>query len=192
MIKGILIGFLLAVAVIAGGLYYYFSSGMAPAAVSDPMMPFEKKMANMALDAHIEKQHIGESPVPADEPNLIEGARIYKMECAECHGLPGSPSDDKTRMFPVPTQMFEGKGVTDDPPSETYWKAANGIRLSGMPSFKTKLTQTQLWQVTELVAHANELPASVKAILVPGDSPGATDTHPQAATPAGKPAGRRH
>jgi len=66
--------------------------------------------------------------------------------------------------------LFRGRGVTDDPPSEIYWKAANGIRLSGMPSFKTKLTDTQLWQVSELLAHANEIPESVKQGLIP-DSP---------------------
>jgi thiosulfate dehydrogenase len=56
--------------------------------------------------------------------------------------------------------------VTDDPASESYWKAANGIRLSGMPSFKDKLTNTQLWQVSQLVAHANEIPESVRKVLV--------------------------
>jgi len=181
MIKGIVVGLVLAIVVVAGGLYYYFASGRAPAAVSDPMMPFEKKLANMALDAHIEKQHLGESPIPADEPNLLEGARIYNMNCADCHGLPGHTSDDVNTMFPRPTQMFEGKGVTDDPPSESYWKAANGIRLSGMPAFKSKLSQTQLWQVAELVAHANQLPDSVKKILVPSDQ----DSNPESAVPKG-------
>jgi thiosulfate dehydrogenase len=57
--------------------------------------------------------------------------------------------------------------VTDDPASETYWKAANGIRLSGMPSFKTKLSDTQLWQVSQLLAHANEIPEAVKRVLIP-------------------------
>jgi hypothetical protein len=70
-----------------------------------------------------------------------------------------------TTMFPKPPQLFRGKGVTDDAASETYRKAANGIRLSGMPSFKTKLTDTQLWQVSELLAHANEIPESVKLVL---------------------------
>jgi hypothetical protein len=78
-------------------------------------------------------------------------------------------------MFPKPPQLFRGKGVTDDPASETYWKAANGIRLSGMPSFKTKLSDTQLWQVSQLLAHANEVPESVKRVLIP-DSPGAVLT----------------
>jgi hypothetical protein len=39
-------------------------------------------------------------------------------------------------MFPRPRALFEGKLVTDDPVSESYWKVANGIRLSGTPSFK--------------------------------------------------------
>jgi mono/diheme cytochrome c family protein len=140
---------------------------MAPVATADPMMPFERKMANMALDAHIEKQHVGESPVPADEPNLLAGAETYKKECATCHGLPNHPVDYVNMMFPKPTQLFKDKGVTDDPPSDSYWKAANGIRLFGMPSFKDKLTNTQIWQVSQLVAHANELPASVERVLVP-------------------------
>ncbi len=68
MIKGMVIGFVLGVLAFVGAGYYYFASGMAPVAVSDPLMPFERKMANMALDAHIEKQHIGQPPIPADDP----------------------------------------------------------------------------------------------------------------------------
>ena len=183
MIKGIVVGFILAVIVLAGGAYYYFASGMAPVATADPMMPFERKMANMALNAHIEKQHVGESPVPADEPNLLAGADVYKKECAMCHGLPGHPVDYVNMMFPKPTQLFKGKGVTDDPASESYWKAANGIRLSGMPAFKSKLTDTQLWQVSQLVAYASEIPESVKKVLVPDIPASATPLIP---APAGK------
>jgi mono/diheme cytochrome c family protein len=167
MLKGVVIGFILALIVLTGGVYFYFASGMAPAAAGDPMMPFERKMAGMALNAHIEKQNVGESPVPADEPNLLAGADTYKKECAVCHGLPDHPAEYVTMMFPKPTQLFKGKGVSDDPASESYWKGANGIRLSGMPAFKDKLTTTQLWQVSQLVAHSNELPASVKNALSP-------------------------
>ena len=167
MIKGIAIGFILAIAISAGSVFLYFSAGLAPVATADPPMPFEKKLANMALDAHIEKQRIPASPVQADEANFLAGATVYKRQCALCHGLPGqSPIDYATTMFPKPPQLFRGKGVTDDPASETFWKAANGIRLSGMPSFKTQLTNTQLWQVSELLAHANEIPDSVKKVLI--------------------------
>ena len=152
----------------AGSLLYYFASGIAPVATTDPPMPFERKFASMALDAHIEKQHIPQSPVPPDEPNFLAGANVYKQHCAACHGLPAQPPTDyASTMYPKPPQLFRGKGVTDDPASESYWKAANGIRLTGMPAFKTKLTDTELWQVSQLVAHANEISESVKRGLVP-------------------------
>ncbi len=166
MLKGIALGFILAVLLSAGAAYFYFASGMAPVATADPMMPFERKMANMALDAQIQKQHVGDFPIPADEPNLLAGADTYRQECATCHGLPDHPVDYVSMMFPKPTQLFKGKGVTDDPASESYWKATNGIRLPGMPSFKDKLTNMQLWQVSQLVAHANDLPASVRKVLM--------------------------
>ncbi len=185
MLKGMVIGFILGILVLAGGGFYYFATGMAPVATADPPMPFEKKLANMSLDAHIEKQHVGESPVPADETNFIAGAKLYKDHCAACHGFPNQPptSYDST-MFPKPTQLFRGKGVTDDPPSETYWKATNGIRLSGMPAFKTTLTDTQLWQVSQLVAHANQISEPVKKILVPDFPPPASPAQAPTAKPA--------
>jgi thiosulfate dehydrogenase len=184
MIKGIVIGFILAIAISVGCVFLYFSAGLAPVATADAPMPFEKKLANMALDAHIEKQHIPPPPVSADEANFLIGATVYKQHCALCHGLPGqSPIDDATTMFPKPPQLFRGTGVTDDPASETYWKAANGIRLSGMPSFKNKLTDTQLWQVSQLLAHANEIPDSVKRVLIPDSPP----SIPAAALPGNRP-----
>jgi len=176
-----LAGFIVGILAVLGGAYYYFASGMAPVAVADPMMPFESKMADLALDAHIEHQHIGEPPVQANEQNFLAGADVYKQNCAYCHGLPGKPPTDyATSMFPKPTQLFRGKGVTDDPPAESYWKAQNGIRLSGMPAFKDKLTDTQLWQVSQLVAHANEIPESVKKELTTENPPAAAAPPPVA------------
>jgi thiosulfate dehydrogenase len=179
-IKGIVMGFVLGIAAVVGGLFCYFAAGLAPAATADAPMPFEKKLADMSLEAHIEKQHTVQSPVSLDEATFLAGARVYKRHCAICHGLPGQmPSDYATTMYPKPTQLFLGKGVTDDPASESYWKAANGIRLSGMPSFKNKLNGTQLWQVSQLVAHANEISETVKSILVSAsDAPATTFAPP--------------
>jgi mono/diheme cytochrome c family protein len=68
-------------------------------------------------------------------------------------------------MFPKPPRLFKGHGVTDDPPGETYWKAANGIRLTGMPAYSGSLSDTQLWQVSLMLAKADKLPAAASASL---------------------------
>ncbi|MFZ0635138.1 MAG: cytochrome c [Candidatus Acidiferrales bacterium] len=172
MFKGLLAGFILAMLAIGGGVWFYFSTGRAPVAVTDPDMPFEKTLAHAALNARIDKQTPQPSLVPADEANLLAGAEVYRQNCAVCHGLPGQPPTNiAASMYPKPPQLFHGVGVTDDPAFESYWKAANGIRLSGMPGFRGKLTETQLWQVGQLVANADKIPDSVKKALAPDAPP---------------------
>ena len=55
--------------------------------------------------------------------------------------------------------------MTDDPEGETFWKVTHGIRLSGMPGFKSALSDTERWQLTSLVAHADRLSPEVQAEL---------------------------
>jgi len=187
MVKGIVVGILLGVLLIACGVYFYFSTGRAPVATADPPMPLEKKFAHMALNARIAKEKTPESPVVADEKGFLSGAEVYKHNCAVCHGLPDQPKTAIAQgMYPPPPQLFHGTGVSDDPASETYWKAENGIRLTGMPGFKGRLTETQIWEVSVLLANSDKIPASVKAALAAAAAPTATETAPASSTPAPK------
>jgi mono/diheme cytochrome c family protein len=148
------------------GVYFYFVTGRAPVATSAGAMPFEKMLARKALHARMEKELPKDVPLQWDETNLTAGAGIYKQNCAVCHGLPGASETAIAKgMYPHPPQLFHGKGVTDDPPGETYWKVAGGIRLTGMPSFKGSLSETEMWQVSLLLANADKLPAAVNKLL---------------------------
>jgi thiosulfate dehydrogenase len=164
--KKFLSGLILGVCLVPALAYLYIRLGYAPVATSAPPLPLERSLAHMALQARIAKEAPAEVPVPASEANLVAGAKIYRQDCALCHGLSGQPPSDIARgMFPRVPQLFRGKGVTDDPVGETYWKATYGIRLSGMPAFMGTLTNEQLWQVSLLLANADKLPASAKQAL---------------------------
>jgi mono/diheme cytochrome c family protein len=168
---GLIAGVVLAVLLIVLGAYIYFAQGFAPVATSSAPMPFEKKLADIALAARMKKEASQNAPIAPTEPNLQAGAAFYSEQCAVCHGLPGAAETAIARgMFPKPPQLFKGKGVTDDPPVETHWKVANGIRLTGMPGFQGTSKDEQLWQVSLLLAHADNLPPSVKNTLTPKDS----------------------
>jgi thiosulfate dehydrogenase len=161
-----LVGLIVGVLLIPVGLYFYFAGGYAPVATSASPMPFEAMLAKKALHARMKKETLPKAAIEPTEANLMEGLGVYKQHCAVCHGLPGEAKTAIAEgMFPRPPQLFHGKGVTDDPVEETYWLAANGIRLSGMPGFTKTLSEKQLWQVSFLLAKANELPASVKSEL---------------------------
>lgn len=169
-----LLGLVIGLVLLPFIVYFYFSSGIAPVAVTAPPMPFEKMFANMALHARMDKEMPKTVPIPADEANLAAGAQLYKDHCAVCHGLPGAPNTAIAKgMFPKPPKLMEGKGVTDDPPGESYWKVAGGIRMTGMPGFSTSLSTTQMWQVSLLVANADKLSQSVKDSLMSVTLPGA-------------------
>ena len=162
----LVLGMVLGVAGVVLGGYCYFVTGRAPVATSAPPMPFEKQLAHGALNARIEREMPKTIPLEPNEGTLAAGALVYREHCAVCHGLPEQKETMiAAGMFPHPPKLMEGKGVTDDEPGESYWKVANGIRLTGMPGFRPRLSETQMWQVSLLVANADKLPKSVHDVL---------------------------
>ena len=164
--KTFLAGLIFGVIAVPLAVYFYFASGNAPVATSAEAMPFEKLLARKAMHARMEKELPKTVPIQGDEGNLAAGAKIYRDDCAVCHGLPGQPKTAiAAGMYPKPPKLMDGKGVTDDEPGESYWKITNGIRLTGMPGFHESLTETQMWQVSLLVAQADKLPKAVMDTL---------------------------
>jgi thiosulfate dehydrogenase len=167
MFKAFVLGIVLGLLLVAGIVYWYFASGHAPVAVTAPEMPMERRMARMALHAYMDKLPHPAPAVAADEPNMLAGAQVYKENCAVCHSTPGGEKSAIAQgMFPSPPHLFRGMGVTDDEPWESYWKVENGIRMTGMPGFKGRLSETQIWQVVVLVKNADKISDAAKATLV--------------------------
>ena len=160
------VGFLIGILVLPVFGYMYFRFGYAPVATSSSPMPFEKTLAHIALNARIVKEAPKMVPIPVSAENYLAGAKLYRTNCAVCHGLPGLPAEPTSKgMFPRPPQLFKNKGVTDDPAGETYWKVANGIRLTGMPAYTDSMSKDDMWRVSILLANADKLPSDARALL---------------------------
>jgi len=167
--KIFLLGLVLGIMLLSTSIWAYFLSGSAPVATDARPMPMEKYLAKKALHAVLDREMPKTVPLETTEANFLAGAHIYKDDCAVCHGLPGrSVTAIAHGMFPKPPELLHGKGVTDDTPGETYWKVMNGIRLTGMPGFRGSLSETQAWQVSIMLAQADNLPESVKVFLATG------------------------
>jgi mono/diheme cytochrome c family protein len=162
----ILIGLLIGVVILPVIGFLYFRFGFAPVATAASPMPFEKSLAHWALNARVEKEAPKTVPIQVSDENYVAGAKVYRSNCAVCHGLPGQPQSAIAKgMFPVPPHLFKGHGVTDDPPGETYWKIKNGIRLTGMPAYVGNLSETEMWQASLLLAYADKLPEQARNML---------------------------
>ena len=83
--KAFVAGVMVTIVCILGGMYAYFAGGYAPVATASSPMPFEKKLANLALHARLEKEMPGTPPIEANEANYLAGAHEYLINCAVCH-----------------------------------------------------------------------------------------------------------
>ncbi len=166
--KRLVIGVVIGVVAVLVGEYLFMTQGGMPVATRGNPLPLEQFMANRALHVAMARSVNDPSPLPADEPNLLAGAKVYQNNCAVCHGLrdPASRTSIARGMYPHPPQLLQpDQGVTDDPVGETHWKVKNGIRLTGMPGFDGSLSEDELWQVSLFLAKADQLPPAVQQAL---------------------------
>lgn len=132
---------------LVGFIAVYF--GLVPANADGQLLPMERKVAQMSLNATIARE-APKPPYPysSSPAAIVAGAKIYMQYCADCHGSgTGDMSNMAAGMYLKPPQ-FAKHGVDDDPAGETYWKIEHGIRWTAMPAYATRLTEEQIWQVT--------------------------------------------
>lgn len=163
--RGFLVGVVLTILVIVVGGYLFVHGGGVSLATTAAPLPLERTLARMALHASIGNAVDEKDPLTFDDGNMVAGVNVYKEHCAVCHGTPGKPPTAISKgMFPPPPQLLEKEGMaTDDSEGEIHWKVTHGIRLSGMPGFASTLSDTQRWQATMLVEHADKLSGAAQA-----------------------------
>lgn len=163
------VGLLLGICVPLLAAYLFLISGGMPVATKGKALPLEHFIASKAIHVAMGREIARPSPVPADEQNLLAGAKVYNVHCSVCHGTPVRPASISSiakGMFPPPPLLVgPEKGVTNNSVGESFWKVKNGIRLTGMPGYGDSLTETEMWQAALIVAHAHELSPAVQKLL---------------------------
>ena len=161
------LGIVTAFVLIIAGVYMFVKGGGFPMETTASPLPLEETLAGMAIRASIGNAGAQTDPNPLNEANLLAGAHVFKENCAFCHTNPSRQQSAASKgMSPKPPQLFTPDAkVTDDPEGVIFWVVTHGIRLSGMPGFGATLSDTERWQVTMLLAHADKLPPTVRAAL---------------------------
>lgn len=163
MLKGFIAG--VAAVVVAGllGAYLLIATGRIPANADAKPPALEKWAARTSLRATIAREAPkGAPPVAADDANLAAGVKVYAANCAVCHGAAdGTASNIAQGLYQRAPQLAK-RPVDDDEEGEIYWKVYHGIRLTGMPSYRATLSETQMWQVTLFLKHMPGLPPAAK------------------------------
>ncbi|KXS31190.1 MAG: Cytochrome C class I protein [Candidatus Gallionella acididurans] len=165
MLKGVAWGITLTIAIALISVYALLHSGMIPANADTKPGGLELWMAGTSLDATLDRYAPKErNPVALTDQNLLEGVRLFRENCAVCHGSAkgtNSPSPIAKGEYPRPPQLATD-GVEDDPEGHSFWKIKHGIRLTGMPSFGYTLKDEQIWTLALFLKHMDKLPPVVQ------------------------------
>jgi mono/diheme cytochrome c family protein len=115
-------------------------------------------------------------PVPdLSAPHYAErGLAIYDRNCVPCHGAPGVAMHAiGMGLTPAPSNLVMTARKWES--HEIFWAVKNGFKMTGMPAWRFRLTDEEIWSV---VAFVKTMPRMTpveyrtrRAALVPAREP---------------------
>jgi mono/diheme cytochrome c family protein len=166
-------GILATVIVLTVGGWLYLKLGYVDLRATSEPSRLESELADTALDAFAARQAPRlANPIPPTEANLLDGARLYRDKCADCHGRPDNPESDYGRSFHPRAPQFM-KEPPRKPENQTFFLIKYGVRWSAMPAWGNIMADSEIWQVVDLLNRLDNLPPSVQQELhrVAGSNP---------------------
>jgi mono/diheme cytochrome c family protein len=88
-----------------------------------------------------------QNPFDRQERATAAGAKLYKQECAACHG---SKAEGRDKTPPLLRADVQGA-----PAGAIFWVLRNGSLWRGMPSF-AHLPDQQRWQIVAYIKSLNQ------------------------------------
>jgi thiosulfate dehydrogenase len=157
-----ILGIIVTLLVLVLGGLGFATLGFFPTHANVAPPHWEHHLANAALDASMERHapHVTDPLSPTDQ-NLIDGMKIYTMNCALCHGgLDRKPSALGNSFYPPPPSLVTDP--LDDPEWHIFYAIRTGVRYTGMPGWEKTLSEQDIWKVTALLSHLEKLPSGAQ------------------------------
>jgi mono/diheme cytochrome c family protein len=159
--RGFVLGVIITLVVVFGGAWIYLRLGMFNVSAIPNPGTLERHMANMAMDASVEKRASkGPNPVPLNDAVLIDAAKEYEEHCSMCHGSQNPKAMDfGNKLSPRAPNLL--RHADDDPDGEIYWIIENGIRMTGMSAWKDHFSSDEMWGIVHLLKNVKNVSPAV-------------------------------
>jgi mono/diheme cytochrome c family protein len=112
----------------------------------------ETSLANAAKDVVIPLE-AGRTPNPLPESDEIvsQGQEVFLGSCAQCHGPNGLGDTNVGRSMYPPAMDLTSAHVQHWSDGELYWIIRNGVRLTGMPSWQSSISENDTWKLARFI-----------------------------------------
>jgi mono/diheme cytochrome c family protein len=160
--RNFFLGVILTLIILIAAGIAFLELGFMPTNADATPARMERRIAMSAMDASMDRRapHVN-NPVPPTDDNIMEGMKIYTMNCALCHGaLDLKPSPLAKSFYPSPPQVI--LHPLDDPEWHIYYAVRTGVRYTGMPAWGSVLNEQSMWKVTGFLSRIEKLSPAVQ------------------------------
>ncbi len=112
----------------------------------------ETSLANAAKDVTIPLQ-AGKMKNPLPETNEVvsQGQEVFLGSCAQCHGEDANGDTEIGRNMTPPAMDLSSAHVQHWSDAELFWIIQNGVRLTGMPAWKSSISENDTWKLAHFI-----------------------------------------
>ena len=137
----------------------------------------ETSLANVAKDVTIPLEAGRmKNPLPETDEVVSQGQEVFLGSCAQCHGAGGRGDADLGRNMAPPAMDLTSAHVQHWSDAELFWIIQNGVKLTGMPSWKSSLSESDTWKLTRFIHKLPHLDAASGSTAAPSQAEGVTST----------------
>jgi mono/diheme cytochrome c family protein len=131
----------------------------------------ETSLANAAKDVTIPLE-AGKmkNPLPETDEVVSQGQEVFLGSCAQCHGADARGDTNIGRNMNPPAMDLTSAHVQHWSEAELFWIIQNGVRLTGMPSWKSSISDNDTWKLTRFIHNLLHLNAASASTTVPSQA----------------------
>ena len=137
----------------------------------------ETNLANAAKDVTIPLE-AGKmkNPLPETDEVVSQGQEVFLGSCAQCHGADARGDTTVGRNMAPPAMDLTSSHVQHWSDAELFWIIQNGVRLTGMPAWKSSISESDTWKLTHFIHSLPRLHTASASTAVPSQGQAATST----------------
>jgi mono/diheme cytochrome c family protein len=112
----------------------------------------ETSLANAAKDVTIPLEAGKmQNPQPATAEVVSQGQEVFLGSCAQCHGADARGDTTIGRNMDPPAMDLTSDHVQHWKDAELFWIIQNGVRLTGMPAWKSTISTDDTWKLARFI-----------------------------------------
>jgi mono/diheme cytochrome c family protein len=137
----------------------------------------ETRLANAAKDVAtpLEAGKM-KNPLPETDDVVSQGQEVFLGSCAQCHGADAHGDTDVGRNMYPPAMDLSSSHVQHWSDAELFWIIQNGVRLTGMPSWKSSISDSDTWKLARFIHNLPRLGAASASTAAPLPAQSAAST----------------